>query len=84
MSDSQLGFSSQDVASRSNGFSSVLSAQKKSAPSPGAGWFYGVIECERHSSFHGMDDTSRARTNCLFEKVMKYLLSMAGQISRRN
>lgn len=59
--------------------------QKKGAPpSPGAGWFYGVIECERHSSFHGMDDTSRAHTNCLFEKVMKYLLSIAGQISRRN
>lgn len=82
MVGSPLSFSSQDVGTKSNDLSSGLSAQKNSTSE--AWRFYGVIECERHHSFHRIDDTSWAQTNCLFEKVMKYLLSIAVQISSSN
>lgn len=72
-------------ATKSNGLSSVLSAQKSPLQKlGGVFFFFGVIECERHRSFHRIDDTSWAQTNCLFEKVMKYLLSIAVQISSSN
>lgn len=62
----------------------VVCSQHKKSTSEALAAFYGVIECERHSSFHRIDDTPWAQTNCLFEKVMKYLLSIAVQISSSN
>lgn len=35
-------------------------------------------------SLHFVDDTSAVHTECLFEKVMKYLLPIAGRISSGN
>ena len=73
MVGSPLSFSSQDVATKSNDLSRVLSAQrkkkkKKISTSEARRIFLGVIECERQRSFHKIDDTSWAQTNCLFEK----------------
>lgn len=66
MQGSSLGFLPQDVATRSNDLSSVLSTTKKSTSEA---WnFCAVIECKRHRSFHNIDDTSSDQSDCLFEK----------------
>lgn len=56
----------QDVATRSNDLSSVLSTTKKSTSEA---WnVCAIIECKRLRSFHNVDDTSSDRSDCLFEK----------------